>query len=206
MPGIHERISTNTRTDSFGEAIDLFVEANYNPEDRDFQPLSQGSINLSYDDQVDEATLVRSDFVISVDYKHGFYRLASTQTEVALDDSRRRLLESQEFLFFQDQDRCGLIQLIVTDHQAGPPVIANYTLDAIKEECPNAYEQYRFALLTMLSVIAASCYDRDIFDPYVAKVKRLVSETVEKGYLDEFWKITERIKNAIKVNEKRGDV
>ena len=202
----HERILTNTRKGSFGEAIDLFIEANYQPEKNSFQPFHQGSIKFSFDDQVDEATIVRSDLVIGVDYKLGYYRLASTQTELTVDDRRRRLMESQEFIFFQDQDRDGLIQLIVTDHQSGLPVCANYTLEAIQEECPNAYQQYRFALLILLSVVATSCYNRDIFNPFVAKVKRLVSETIEKESLDEFWKIATRIKNEIQVKDKQDDV
>ncbi len=201
MFGSHERILSKTRTESFGEAIDLLVEDNYHPEQYGFRPLNEGSFRVSFTDQGDDGLLVRSDLVIGVDYKMGFYRLASTQTEVSSDDSRRRLLESDEFILFQDQDRQDQIQLIVTNHQDGLPVCANYTLEAIKEHCPNAYQQYQVALLIMLLTIAASCYNRDLFDPYVAKVKHLVSETVEKEFLGRFWKIAETIKNGLQVKE-----
>ncbi|MFZ2202097.1 MAG: hypothetical protein WAV56_01740 [Microgenomates group bacterium] len=201
MSGSPERILTNTRAESFAEAIDLFVEDNYHPEQHGFRPLNEGSFKVSFTNQVADDLLIKSDLAIGVDYKMGFYRLASTQTEISSADSHR-LLESDEFIFFQDQDRIGTIQLLVTNHQDGLPVCANYTLQAIEEYCPNAYEQYRFALLIMLSVIAASCYDRDLFDPYVAKVKRLVSETVETESLDQFWKNAVNLKKVLQVRTK----
>lgn len=198
MSGSHEQISTNTRAESFGEAIDLLVEDNYHPEQHGFRPLNEGSFKVSFTNQVDDDLLIKSDLDIGVDYKMGFYRLASTQTEISSTDSRR-LLESDEFIFFQNQDRNGTIQLIVTNHQDGLPLCANYTIQAIKEQCPNAYEQYRFALLIMLSVVAVSCYNRDLFDPYVAKAKRLVSQTIETESLDQFWKNAVRLKKVLQV-------
>lgn len=200
MPGNHERISTNSRPESFGEAIDLFTEDNYLSEKHNFQPLSEGSIKVSFNYQAEDGLIIRFDLVIGVDYKFGFYRLASTQTEITANDSRR-LLESNEFTFFQDQERKGLIQLIVTNHQDGLPVCANYTLDAIKEHCPNAYGNYQLGLLIMLSTVAASCYDRDLFDPYVARVKRLISATIEQESLDHFWKNAAAFKKTLQVRE-----
>ncbi len=187
-----EQVRTTTRAESLGEAIDLFVEANYSPEKHNFQPLKESAIKVSIYDDLGDGIRIKSDLVISFNYELGHYRLASTQTEIRGDDSRR-LLESQEFFFFQDKSRCGLIQLTVTDHYNGLPVCALYSLEGIEENYPNAYKQYRFGLLTMLTLIATACHDYDLFDPYVAKVRCLVNQTVEKESQAEFWKTIDRI-------------
>ncbi len=183
--------------DTLFEAVDIYVEK-FLPNLLNPKLDRTGNIELTFMDPTSETkTLkpVEKKFFFNISYFHGYLDIKAQVN--SLIGSRNLPVPTQTVEFFFSGPLLERGQLKLTEQnleQDAPPVSCEMTLDELAELMPETFDLFNDAMLTLLIELAIQTFDKNIFDPFTAKVKALISRTIGEDSSDLFWQISKQFK------------